>query len=99
MAIFNHYAKLVLKKGEKMSFERKCPGSVPDRFNFPEPIVCPNCRHENEIFKDESRIKCEKCETEMKRVDGLAVSCVEWCDKARACFGEERYNEWLKQKQ
>lgn len=81
-----------------MDFEKKCPG-VSSRFNFPEPITCPNCGHENEIFKDENKIKCQKCKKEIKRVFGKAVSCIAWCEHARECFGNEKYNEWLKDKE
>ena len=67
----------------------KCPGASSIRTPTIELKKCPKCGEEVEIFSDEMQTKCDSC--------GVVIyndiqSCVKWCEHARECVGEERYN-------
>jgi NADH pyrophosphatase NudC (nudix superfamily) len=68
----------------------RCPGQD-DRNLTVSLFKCPGCGTEVEIFSDETRIKCRKCETYVYREK--LPSCIEWCSKARECLGEERWKQ------
>ncbi len=72
----------------------QCPGATNIRMPRLEVKNCPKCGEEIEIFSNEASAKCSKC--------GLAIyndllSCVEWCEYAKECVGEEMYERLMKQ--
>ena len=70
----------------------KCPGQ--DSRNLKVSIIkCPECRYEVEIFSDEVTVKCPKCMTEVSRE--RLLSCIDWCEYAKDCIGEEKWKRYL----
>jgi len=69
----------------------KCPGSRD--IITPVPIYkrCPDCGEEVEVWSDELKAKCAECGTTVFRE--AVPSCIEWCQAAKECLGEERYNQ------
>ena len=66
----------------------KCPGQ--DKRNIKAEIIkCPDCGYAIEIFSDEIKIRCPKCNNLACRV--RLPSCVDWCKSARLCIGEEKW--------
>ena len=66
----------------------RCPGQ--DMRNLRVSLhKCPECGAEVEIFSDELRAKCQKCGTNIYKEK--VPSCVDWCQSARQCLGEERW--------
>ena len=51
---------------------------------------CPKCGAEVEIYSTDMKAKCDKCGTTV--FDDLQ-SCIEWCQYAEKCLGEELYNK------
>ena len=73
----------------------KCPGAVGIR--TPTIIIkeCPECGREVEILSNEMQTKCTKC--------GFTIyndleSCVQWCQYAKECVGEEAYKKLKKKR-
>ena len=66
----------------------KCPGQDSRKASV-ENIICSNCGYAAEIFSDEIKVRCSKCNNLICR-DRL-FSCVDWCKAARECIGEERW--------
>ena len=50
--------------------------------------TCPRCGHEIEMFSIDSEQTCEHCGF-VAYNDSL--SCVQWCQYAKQCVGEEMY--------
>ena len=50
--------------------------------------VCPNCGSIIELFSIDTQMACEKCGF-VAYNDTL--SCVQWCQYAKQCVGEEMY--------
>ena len=48
--------------------------------------VCPQCGHEIELFSIDTQMPCEHCGF-IAYNDTL--SCVQWCEHARKCVGDE----------
>jgi ribosomal protein S27AE len=78
-----------------MTLFDKCPGAA----NIRSPTIilkkCPNCGEEVELFSDEMQVKCDNC--------GFTVynnieSCVQWCEYARECVGDELYKKLKRKK-
>ena len=72
----------------------QCPGAINIRMPRMEIKDCPKCGEEIEIFSNEASAKCPKC--------GFVIyndllSCVEWCEYAKECVGEETYDRLMKQ--
>jgi ribosomal protein S27E len=68
----------------------KCPGLD----NIRTPILkikkCPKCGDEVEIFSTDMKVKCSNC--------GFTVysdlqSCIQWCEYAEECLGDELYKK------
>ena len=55
--------------------------------------VCPNCGHEIELFSIDTQMLCEHCGF-VAYNDTL--SCVQWCQYAKQCVGEEMYESMMK---
>jgi hypothetical protein len=72
----------------------QCPGAINIRMPRLEMKTCPKCGEEIEIFSNEASAKCLKC--------GFVVyndllSCVQWCEYAKECVGEETYERMMQQ--
>jgi ribosomal protein S27E len=74
-----------------------CPGAKIIKSPTIEFIRCPSCQSEVEIFSDETVTVCDRCGREVNRAAALA--CIEWCQAAKECVGEEKYNELMKAKE
>ncbi|MEE8403016.1 MAG: hypothetical protein V3R93_04600 [Candidatus Hydrothermarchaeaceae archaeon] len=70
-----------------------CPGASTIKAPTIETLKCPKCGEEVEMFTDETAIKCDGCGTKVTRAADLA--CIEWCEAAKECIGEEKYNELM----
>ena len=55
--------------------------------------TCPRCGHEMEMFSIDSEMVCEHCGF-VAYNDTL--SCVQWCQYAKQCVGEEMYAHMMK---
>ena len=58
-----------------------------------EEKICPNCGSIIEIFSIDTEVACEKCGF-IAYNDKL--SCVQWCQYARKCVGDEAYEALMK---
>ena len=54
--------------------------------------TCPNCGHTIELFSIDTQMPCEHCGF-MAYNDTL--SCVQWCQYAKQCVGEEMYAQMM----
>ena len=54
--------------------------------------ICPNCGSEIEMFSIDTQMPCEKCGF-VAYNDTL--SCVQWCEYARQCVGDEMYEQMM----
>jgi ribosomal protein S27AE len=70
----------------------KCPGAAPLRRPTIILKTCPRCGEEIEMFSDDAKMNCSKCGF---TVYNNALSCVQWCEYAKQCVGEEVYNELM----
>lgn len=77
-----------------MIFE--CPGAKDLKRPKPEEIKCPYCGEVVEIWTDETKATCPKCKKIVTRKQDL--SCIEWCQYAKECVGEDIYKEYYKNK-
>jgi hypothetical protein len=68
-----------------------CPGSSEIKSPTPEDIECIFCGFINEIWSDEVEIKCKQCGRMICR--NLKNTCIMWCQSAKECIGEEKYNK------
>ena len=57
-----------------------------------EEKICPNCGHEVEIFSVDTEIVCENCGT---KIYNDSLNCVQWCQYARKCMGDEMYEQLM----
>ena len=55
--------------------------------------TCPQCGHEIEMFSIDTQMPCEHCGF-VAYNDTL--SCVQWCQYARQCVGDEMYEQMMK---
>ena len=55
--------------------------------------ICPQCGSVIEMFSIDTQMACEKCGF-VAYNDTL--SCVQWCEYAKQCVGEEMYNQMMK---
>ena len=55
--------------------------------------TCPRCGHDIEMFSIDSEMVCEHCGF-VAYNDTL--SCVQWCQYAKQCVGEEMYAHMMK---
>ncbi len=66
----------------------KCPGQDFRKVSV-ESITCPGCGYAAEIFSDEIKIRCPRCNNPICREK--MPSCLDWCKAARDCIGEEKW--------
>jgi uncharacterized paraquat-inducible protein A len=74
--------------------EFKCPGAFKIREPKPEIIKCPACFYAVEIWSDEIKARCPKCNSTVVRE--IEQSCLDWCRYAKECVGEDIYKRYLK---
>lgn len=55
--------------------------------------ICPQCGSVIEMFSIDTQMACEKCGF-VAYNDTL--SCVQWCEYAKKCVGEEMYAQMMK---
>jgi DNA-directed RNA polymerase subunit RPC12/RpoP len=75
-------------------FKEGCPGSAEIRSPSPEDITCFWCDARNEIWSDESEMKCKNCGKQISR--DMKPSCIMWCPAAKECVGVEKYERLMK---
>ena len=68
----------------------QCPGQDSRKANA-ENIICANCGYVAEIFSDEIKGVCPRCNNLICKE--RLPSCVDWCKAARECIGEEKYKQ------
>jgi len=71
----------------------KCPGSQSFSQPKPENTKCPFCGAEAEIWSDEVKTTCPKCNKTFLR-EGK-TTCLDWCKYAKQCVGERVYKKYL----
>jgi hypothetical protein len=71
-----------------------CPGSREIKKPKPEDITCRHCGKNIEIWSDETEVKCKFCRKMNMRM--LGPTCIDWCDFAKECIGEQKYNRLKK---
>ena len=54
--------------------------------------VCPNCGNIIELFSVDTEVACDKCGFVAYND---ALSCVQWCQYAKQCVGEEMYEAMM----
>ena len=73
----------------------KCPGVS----NITTPTIkiknCPECGEEVEVVSTDMQTECPKCGF---TIYNDILSCIEWCQYARECVGDEMYNRLKKTK-
>ena len=73
----------------------KCPGQ--DQKNITAEILkCSKCGYEKEIFSDEIKSKCPKCQSISSRE--VLPTCIDWCKYAKECVGGEAYDIYARNK-
>ena len=65
-----------------------CPGQDFRNLRV-ELYKCPKCGAEEEIFSNETKVKCPECGKWIYKEK--LPSCIDWCASARECLGEERW--------
>ena len=58
-----------------------------------EERICPQCGNVIELFSVDTEVTCEHCGF-VAYNDTL--SCVQWCQYARKCVGDEMYEQMMK---
>lgn len=82
------------KRREAMANKDMCPGSSNVRTPTITTKDCPECGEEVEIFSNEMQVRCSSC--------GFTIyndlqSCIQWCNYAKECVGEELYERLKKE--
>ena len=80
-----------------MSAKSFCPGAQGIREPRPEYQNCPRCGYEVEIWSDEFKRRCPQCGGLI--VKGQQASCIDWCQYAKLCVGEETYARVMAERQ
>jgi len=75
----------------------KCPGAKAFTEPKPEFVPCPSCHSEVELWTDEAKAKCGNCGSVVSRA--MLQGCVDYCEGAKGCLGEEMYNRLMAEKQ
>ncbi len=63
-----------------------CPGARIFAEPIPEPVICPHCGKEVEIFTNEQSMRCYFCGGLVTREK--LPSCFDWCKYADLCMSE-----------
>ena len=70
----------------------QCPGAANLRTPTLEIKKCPECGEEVEFFSTDQKVRCIKCGFTMYNDLG---SCIQWCQYAKKCVGEEIYDQFM----
>ena len=54
--------------------------------------ICPKCGNVIELFSIDTQVACDKCGFVAYNDD---LSCVQWCEHARKCVGDEMYEQLM----
>ena len=81
-----------------MSVLQSCPGATLIKEPVPEVFPCPRCGADVEIWTHEVSYRCDRCGTEVFREAAALPSCIEWCEAAKECVGEDAYNRYFAMK-
>ncbi len=73
-----------------------CPGNDKVKQPYPEELPCPGCGFVLEMWTDEVKAHCPRCNTLITRK--AAPSCIFWCKFAKECVGEGLYNKYMESK-
>ena len=57
-----------------------------------EEKICPRCGHEIEVFSVDTEVQCDHCGF---TVYNDKLTCVQWCEYARQCVGDEMYEHLM----
>ena len=76
-----------------IAMSEKCPGSSFLRTPTLEIKTCPECGGEVEIFSTDPNVLCGKCNF---TIYNNIESCIQWCQYAKDCVGENVYNKLIK---
>ena len=72
-----------------------CPGAVGIKGTPTLKIkACPECGHDIEIFSSDVQIPCANCGF---CAHNDTMTCINWCQYAKECVGEELYNRFHRQ--
>lgn len=74
----------------------KCPGSQAFSQPHPENMDCPYCGADIEIFSDEIKAACPKCDKTVIREEG--ATCLDWCRYAKECVGDKLFSKFMRNK-
>ena len=74
-----------------MPMIHRCPGQ--EMRNLTTELLCCQCGVQVEIFSDEMRTRCPRCDQDVLR--SRPPSCAEWCASARTCLGKDRYHDYF----
>ena len=72
----------------------KCPGANDILMPTIKLKTCPECGEEIELISSEFQAKCPECGFV---IYNDVISCVQWCEYARECVGDEIYERLIKQ--
>ena len=89
---FKYVKKPLTFEMKKISdIKLSCPGSAEIKRPKPEYVLCPKCKAEIEIWSDEVQAECEECGAVVRKDRGNL--CINWCEFADKCVGEEKLKE------
>jgi predicted RNA-binding Zn-ribbon protein involved in translation (DUF1610 family) len=71
----------------------KCPGASTILMPTLKIKTCPECGEEVELVSTDVKADCPKCGFV---IYNDVMSCIEWCEYAKECVGEELYNRLKK---
>ena len=75
-----------------------CPGSKTLREPMPEDYPCQQCGYkEVEIWTHELKGTCPKCGAPVFKE--RTPSCIDWCQHAKECVGEETFDRLMEGKE
>lgn len=69
-----------------------CPGAADIRRPTIKFKTCPRCGDEIELFSNDVKMDCDNCGF---TVYNDTLSCVQWCEFAKACVGEEALEQLM----
>jgi NADH pyrophosphatase NudC (nudix superfamily) len=71
----------------------KCPGMQTVLIPTIKLKKCPHCGQEIEVVSTDMKTNCTECGF---TIYNNAASCVQWCEHARECVGEDVYQKLKK---
>ena len=74
----------------------KCPGTHTILMPTIKLKTCPNCGEEVEVDSTDFKTKCPACNF---TIFNNVASCIEYCEYAKECVGEDLYNEFKRKQE